>query len=73
MFSKTFMMDAISIGERNLFPVACLEVNYVGNTFLSIDYSIVAFKVMENGLTYWINNNLSKKEFKKIKKLVEEK
>ena len=50
-----------------------LKINYLNNSFLSMNYSVVAFKVIENDLTYWVNNNLSKKEFKKIKKLVEEK
>lgn len=73
MLSKKYLMDAIRIGERKLFPLVSLEINYINNTFLSIDYTIVAFKVIENDLTYWINNNLSKKEFNDIKKLGEEK
>lgn len=73
MFSKMFVMDEIVVGERKLFPIASMEINYLSNTFLGINYTVVAFKVIENGLTYWINNNLSKKEFKNIKRLVEEK
>lgn len=73
MFSKNIMLDAIDIGERKLFPIVSLKINYVNNSFLSMDYGIVAFKIMENDKTYWVNNNLSKKELKKIKKLVEEK
>ncbi len=73
MLSKKYLMDAIRVGERKLFPLVSLEINYLNNTFLSIDYTIVAFKVIENDLTYWINNNLSKKEFNDIKKLGEEK
>ena len=73
MFSKKIMLDAINIGERKLFPIVSLKINYLNNSFLSMNYSVVAFKVIENDLTYWVNNNLSKKEFKKIKKLVEEK
>lgn len=73
MFSKNIMLDAIDIGERKLFPIVSLKINYLNNSFLSMDYGIVAFKIMENDKTYWVNNNLSKKELKKIKKLVEEK
>lgn len=73
MFSKNIMLDAIDIGERKIFPIVSLKINYVNNSFLSMDYGIVAFKIMENDKTYWVNNNLSKKELKKIKKLVEEK
>ncbi len=73
MLSKKYLMDAITAGERKIFPVVSLELDCLNNTVFNINYTIVAFKIMGNDSTYWINNNLSKKEFKNIKKLGEEK
>ena len=41
----------------------------LNNNFFSFKYKVVAFKIIEKDLIYFVNLNLSEKEFNKLKKL----
>lgn len=68
MVSKKYLLDSISIGERKIFPIASLNIVFLKNKFFSYDFKVVAFKIIEKDLIYFINLDLSDEEFDKIKK-----
>lgn len=73
MVSKKIVLDSINIDDRKIFPIALLEMGVLNDSFFSYNLNVVAFKIIEKDLTYFINISLSEKEFKKIKKSVEKK
>lgn len=68
MVSKKYLLDSISIGERKIFPIASLNIVFLKNNFFSYNFKVVAFKIIENDLIYFINLDLSDEEFINIKK-----
>ena len=73
MLSKKIVLDSINIDDRIIFPIALLEMLVLNNNCFSFNLKVVAFKIIEKDLTYFINISLSEREFKNIKKSVEEK
>lgn len=73
MISKKFELDSISIDGRKIIPIALLEIYALNKDFFSFNFKVVAFKIIEKDLIYFINVSLSEKEFKNIKKSVEKK
>ena len=68
MISKKYLLDSINIGERKIFPIASLNIVFLKNKFFSYNFKVVAFKIIENDLIYFINLDLSDEEFINIKK-----
>ena len=68
MISKKYLLDSINIGERKIFPIALLNIVFLKNKFFSYNFKVVAFKIIENDLIYFINLDLSDEEFINIKK-----
>ena len=66
MISKNYLLDSINIGERRIFPIASLNIVFLKNTFFSYDFKVVAFKIIEKDLIYFINLDLSDEEFENI-------
>ena len=65
---KIFVLNSIKIENRLLFPIVSLKVLTFDNLFFNIDYEILAFKIIENELTYFKNISLSEKDFNSLKK-----
>ncbi|WP_461436269.1 hypothetical protein [Methanosphaera sp.] len=68
MISKKYLLDSINIGERKIFPIASLNIVFLKNNFFSYNFKVVAFKIIENDLIYFINLDLSDEDFDIIKK-----
>ena len=73
MVSKKIVLDSIKIDDRIIFPIALLEMNVINNYIFGFNLRVVAFKIIEKELTYFINISLSEEEFNDFKKVVEEK
>jgi hypothetical protein len=73
MISEKFPLDSIKAGGRTIIPIASLNLYAFNKDCFSFDFKVVAFKIIEKDLIYFINISLSKDEFKNIKKSVEEK
>lgn len=65
---KIFILDAIKIENRVLFPIVSLKLSTVDDLFFNIDYEVLAFKIIENELTYFKNITLSQENFDLLKK-----
>ena len=68
MISEKYLLDSINIGERKIFAVASLNIVFLKSKFFSYDFKVVAFKIIEKDLIYFINLDLSDEEFDNIKK-----
>lgn len=73
MVTKKIVLDSINIDDRIIFPIALLEMDVINNYMFGFNLKVVAFKIIEKELTYFINISLSEEEFKDVKKIVEEK
>ena len=65
---KIFILDAIKIENRLLFPIVLLNLSTFDDFFFNMDYEVLAFKIIENELTYFKNINLSQNDFDYLKK-----
>ncbi|RAP47011.1 MAG: hypothetical protein BZ135_02920 [Methanosphaera sp. rholeuAM6] len=65
---KIFILDAIKIENRVLFPIVSLKLSTFDDLFFNIDYEVLAFKIIENELTYFKNITLSQENFDLLKK-----
>ncbi len=66
---KRFLLGSIKVGDRLLYPIVSLKVLTYDNLFLSVDYDVLAFKIVEKDKTYYKNVKLPEKEFEKIKEI----
>ena len=66
---KRFLLGSIKVGDRLLYPIVSLKVLTYDNLFLSVDYDVLAFKIVEKDKTYYKNVKKKKKEFEKIKEI----
>ena len=63
---KTYELDSIKIGDREITPIASLKVSKIGEVFINIDFSTVAIKIIENDKLYLKNISLSEDSFKSL-------
>lgn len=68
--NKKYILNPIIIGKREIYPIVNLSFLLIKNTFLNIEYKVVAIKINENSNIYYKNISLSESEFKKIKNKV---
>lgn len=69
---KIFLLDAVKVNNRLLFPIVSLTYSTFDKLFFNIDYRVLALKIVENENIYFKNIDLSEKEFIEIKKRFEE-
>ena len=69
---KIFLLDAVKVNNRLLFPIVSLTYSTFDKLFINIDYIVLALKIDENENIYFKNIDLSEKEFIEIKKRFEE-
>lgn len=69
---KIFLLDAIKVNNRLLFPIVSLTYSTFDKLFFNVDYKVLALKIVENENIYFKNIDLSEKDFIEIKKRFEE-
>lgn len=65
---KVYLLNAITVGTRLLFPIVLLKVSTFENILFNIDYEVLAFKIVEKESTYYKNVNLTEEDFELLKK-----
>jgi hypothetical protein len=65
---KIYLLDAIKIEKRLLHPIVSLKVIMLDDIYFSLDYELLAFKIIEEDKTYYASLNLSDEQLDDIKK-----
>ena len=66
-FSKYVELDEIVVENRRLVPIARISGYGLGDSYLFLEYVVVAFKITEGDLTYYENILLSQDDFELLK------
>ena len=66
--TKKYFMDPIIINNRKIYPYVKLDVDVIGSGFLSLDYEVIAFKIIEKSEIFFKNVSMSDNEFNNFKK-----
>lgn len=65
---KIYLLNAIKIENRLLYPIVSLKILKINNLFINIDFDVLALKIVEDDSTYFKNISLLKKDFDILKK-----
>lgn len=60
---KLVELEKIDCGDRICYPIAKLSICHIQDKFMTIDYQVVAFRIIEENTVYYINISLTDDEF----------
>ena len=68
LLTKKYFIDPIIINNRKIYPYVKLDVDVIASGFLSLDYEVIAFKIIEKSEIFFKNVSMSNNEFNNFKK-----
>lgn len=65
---KIYYSKPLVVESRRIYPLVLLKVLNIKNTFLNVDFGVLALKIIEKENVYYINISMKKDDFEKLVK-----
>ncbi|MBQ6219563.1 MAG: hypothetical protein IJJ47_07530 [Methanosphaera sp.] len=65
---KIYYSKPLVIESRSIYPLVLLKVLNVKNTFVNVDFCVLALKIIEKEKLYYINISMENDDFEKLLK-----
>lgn len=66
--NKEFFIEPLIVGAKKIYPFVKLDVFMINNKHISVEYTVIALKIIEENKIFFKNISMSIHDFENFKK-----